>query len=105
MNSIFQRLPIEIVQYILTYEGTILKERNGKYMKQIVKTDERYELLTQIPIKQVIFNHNMGTYVRVRFTANKFAMTMTEYSNHLNMIIYILLKHRSPISETRYIRY
>ena len=105
MNSIFQRLPNEIVQYILTYEGTILKERNGKYMKQIVKTDERYELLTQIPIKQVIFNHNMGTYVRVRFTANKFAMTMTEYSNHLDMNIYILLKRGSPISETRYIRY
>jgi hypothetical protein len=105
MNSIFQRLPNEIVKYILTYEGTILKERNGKYMKQIVKTDERYELLTQIPIKQVIFNHNMGTYVRVRFTANKFAMTMTEYSNHLDMNIYILLKRGSPISETRYIRY
>ena len=102
MNSIFQRLPIEIVQYILTYEGTILKERNGKYMKQIVKTDERYELLTRIPIKQVIFNHNMGTYVRVRFTANNLAMTMTEYS-HVDMIIYILLKHGSRIKETRYV--
>ena len=105
MTTIFQRLPIELIPIILSYEGTILKERNGKYMKQIVKTDERYELLTQIPIKQVIFNHNMGTYVRVRFTANKFAMTMTEYSNHLDMNIYILLKRGSPINETRYIRY
>ena len=105
MDPIFQRLPIEIVHRILTYDGTILKERNGKYMKQIVKKDERYELLTQIPIKQVIFNHNMGTYVRVRFTANNLAMTMTEYSNHLDMNIYILLKRGSPINETRYIRY
>ena len=46
----------------------------------------------------------MGTYVYVRFTANNLAMTMTEYSNHLNMNIYILLKHGSPISETRYVR-
>lgn len=103
MTTIFQRLPIEIVQHILTYDGTILKERTGKYMKQIVKTDERYELLTRIPIKQVIFNHNMGTYVHVRFTNNKYLMTMTEYSNHLDMNIYILLKRGSRITETRYI--
>jgi hypothetical protein len=103
MTTIFQRLPIEIVQHILTYEGTILRERNGKYMKQIVKTDERYEIFKTIPIKHLIFNHAMGTYVHVRFTANNLAMTMTEYSNHLDMNIYILLKRGSPISETRYV--
>jgi hypothetical protein len=103
MTSIFQRLPIEIVNNILTYEGTILKERNGKYMKQIVKTDERYEIFKTIPIKHLIFNHAMGTYVYVRFTENNLAMTMTEYSNHLNMNIYILLKRGSRITETRYI--
>ena len=103
MNNIFQRLPIEIIHHILTYDGTILRERNGKYMKQIVKSDKRYEVLKQIPIKHVIFHHDMGTYVYVRFTANNLAMTMTEYSNHLNMNIYILLKHGSPISETRYV--
>ena len=103
MNNIFQRLPIEIVQHILTYDGTILRERNGKYMKQISKTDKRYEVLNQIPIKNLIFNHHMGTYVRVRFNANNLAMTMTEYSNHLNMNIYILLKRGSHITETRYV--
>jgi hypothetical protein len=103
MTTIFQRLPIEIVQHILTYDGTILKERTGKYMKQIVKTDERYEIFKTIPIKHVIFNHDMGTYVYIRFTANNLAMTMTEYSNHLDMNIYILLKRGSPISETRYV--
>ena len=105
MNHIFQTLPIEIVENILSYDGTILKERNGKYMKQIVKTDERYEIFKTIPIKHLIFDHAMGTYVYIRFTANNLAMTMTEYSNHLDMNIYILLKRGSPINETRYIRY
>jgi hypothetical protein len=103
MTSIFQRLPNEIVQHILTYEGTILKERNGKYMKQILKPDERYEILKTIPIKHLIFNHAMGTYVYIRFTANNLAMTMTEYSNHLDMNIYILLKRGSHMKETRYV--
>jgi hypothetical protein len=103
MDHIFQRLPFEIVQHILTYDGTILRERNGKYMKQISKTDERYDIFKQIPIKNLIFNTYIGAYVYVRFTANKFAMTMTEYS-HVDMIIYILLKHGSRIKETRYIR-
>ena len=103
MNNIFQRLPIEIVQHILSYDGTIIKQRNGKYMKQIVKSDERYDIFKQIPIKNLIFNHDMGAYVHVRFTANRYLMTMTEYS-HVDMIIYVLLKRGSPINETRYVR-
>lgn len=104
MNK-FQILPIEIVEKILSYDGTILKERIGKYMKQISKKDERYEIFKTIPIKHVIFNNDMGTYVYIRFTENNLAMTMTEYSNHLNMIIYILLKRGSHINETRYVRF
>jgi hypothetical protein len=89
MNSIFQRLPIEIVEKILTYDGTILKERNGKCMKQISKEDKRYEIFQTIPIKHVVFNNYIGAYIHVRFT-NKYLMTMTEY-NDANMIVYILL--------------
>lgn len=46
---IFNYLPQDIIQYILSYNDTI-KYRNGKYMNQISKDDDRYKLLLNIPL-------------------------------------------------------
>ena len=49
----WKQIPNEILNHILSYNGTI-KQRNGKYMNQMLKTDPRYELLTNIPKVRLI---------------------------------------------------
>ena len=97
MKSIWIKLPIELVNLILEYNGSI-KLRNGKYMNQISKTDSRYSPLMEIPAKELFFNWGSGTYVHVLFSNITYRLTMTEYYNCLRFIFY---KHALSVEETR----
>ena len=57
MKSIFKQLPLELVINIINYDN-IIKYRNGKFINQIDKTDERYNILQNVsPIKtQLLFD-------------------------------------------------
>ena len=102
----WQKLPIDIVNIILSYDGSIIKERNGKYMKQIAKTDDRYEKLLRIPVKEIFCS---GPHVEVYFLRfaqenNKkymFSMSVTEFHD---CVRYVFYKNGGPIDETRFIQ-
>jgi len=95
-------LPIELVNIILSYDGSIIKERNGKYMKQISKMDKRYEILLKIPIKDLVFfsKYSDFSHVNVWFLDRIFCLTMIGYPN---TICYILYKNGYTMDETRHL--
>ena len=58
--SDYSDLPLDIIHNILSYTGKI-KLRNGKYMGQIPKTDERYMMIDSIP-RYVRYDYDDNTY-------------------------------------------
>ena len=56
LNNKFTQLPVELIYTILSYDGTIIKERNNIYMKQIEKKDNRYEILLKMFKNKIIMN-------------------------------------------------
>jgi len=54
---IYSKLSLELIYHILSYTG-IVKYRNGKYIYQIPRTDERYKLLDSIPRHRVFYVEN-----------------------------------------------
>lgn len=101
----WERLPMDIINIILSYDGSIIKERNGKYINQISKTDDRYEKLLKIPSKEFFCR---GAHVEVYFLRfaqenNKkymFSMNMTEF---FDCNRFVFCKNGGPIAETRFI--
>jgi len=74
-------LSMDNILHILSYTGTI-KMRNGKYIGQISKTDERYELLRNIS-RNVVLNLGYLLYVNqnltIRIIIYHFSTTIVEY--------------------------
>ena len=65
------RFPLDVIHRILEYDGRI-KYRNGKYMNQIPKDDDRYNILKSIqPIE--IFEY-LGLWIMSSVTIKKMVM-------------------------------
>ena len=51
-NQRWKEIPTDILKLILKYDGSIV-ERNGIYMNQIPKHDERYEIIKKNTPKRI----------------------------------------------------
>jgi hypothetical protein len=62
-KSISHQFPLEVIIHILEYSNHGVKYRNGKFIDQIDKKDERYYLLYNLPkIETIYFFHNTPFY-------------------------------------------
>jgi hypothetical protein len=90
--NIFMNLPIELISIILVYEGSLLRERNGKMMNQVVKTDKRYSILSTIPKKRIYGLSRDLLYMCYSLSICDlnvhFRINMMEYDNYICYILY-----------------
>lgn len=63
MNSTLSKnLPLDILIHILEYSNHGVKYRNGKFIDQIDKKDERLQLLFNLPLYNVPKIHFLSTF-------------------------------------------
>lgn len=69
-NTIYRNLPLDMIIHILQYCNEGIKYRNGKFIDQINKNDNRYKNLYNLPKLEtrILFNtpflyfRNLGSY-------------------------------------------
>lgn len=67
--KLYQHLPVEIVNHILSYDGKI-KYRNGEYINQIEKTDKRFLIIKKIYKPKILYEsyeYENRIHIRIRF--------------------------------------
>ena len=83
-KMIYSNLPIDVIYHILLYTG-IVKFRNGKYIDQIPKTDDRYKLLETIPRwRYCNINNRCIIYVYLKLTSqhSKYMSIIFDFGNN-----------------------
>ena len=64
--SLFSKLPLNIIDIILSFDGRIVN-RNGIYINRLIKDDERFEILYNIPR---IYYFSNGMVVQLMINKN-----------------------------------
>ena len=75
---LFSSLPMDIIHHILSY-NEVVKLRNGKYMGQIPKTDERYELLLKI---RRIFTQYVQNFYYIIYVGELLTIKISLWNNN-----------------------
>lgn len=90
--NIFMNLPYEIISIILSYEGSLLRERNGKMMNRFSNTDKRYTILYTIPKKRIYgFSRDLLTICYSLSVCDlniHFRVNIMEYDNYICFQLY-----------------
>lgn len=66
--SVFQKLPVDIINNILSVYDGRFKIRAGRPMTQIARDDTRYEILKTIPTREIKVHNNDFCNVNIWFS-------------------------------------
>ena len=106
----FSKLPKEIINIILDYDGKI-KYRDGKYINKISKNDKRYKVLYNIKIPQpvsytMLCDCTLSEHFEYRIDFNEnFILSIWNIYTPPNKIQYFFYKKKNNKIENSYIWY